>query len=371
MHFFVSFLIGVVSFYLFLYFPFSAVSVSLTSAAYLTVKKKYFLIFIFLLGITYAFWRYEPINDLSYPRDKLAVNGVFESYPVKTDRGSLKQILRVTKASDIDTGQRLNELAGKEVAILSDIEFGIGAEYGLAVKFQKSGKRFNPGQQMRDDMYATLLYVYDSGKKQNSLNSKIQECRYRINRYIEDHIKGDSGAFVASITTGQRLNMTDELKEAFNATGLAHILSISGTHFGLFSVLLFGIFRSFIRVLPYRLLQRITIYLTPSQAAAILSLPFMLAYLGLSGGSIPAVRSFIMIGLFLFGLIINRKGFWLNSLLFAAFILILYEPEWIFSLSFQLSFLAVLFIGFSIQKEEAAEKDTGGLIRHIKKCSYT
>jgi len=366
MHFFVSFLIGVVSFYLFLYFPFSAVSVSLTSAAYLTAKKKYFLIFIFLLGITYAFWRYEPVQELSYTRDTIAVNGVFESYPVKTDRGSLRQILSITKASDINTGERLNELAGKEVAIFSDSEFGLGIEYGLAIKFQKSRKRFNPGQQIRDDMYATLLYVYDSGKKRNSLYSKIQESRYRVNRYIEDHIKGDSGAFVASITTGQRLNMTDELKEAFNATGLAHILSISGTHFGLFSVLLFGIFRSFIRVLPYRLLQRITIYLTPSQAAAILSLPFMFAYLGLSGGSIPAVRSFIMIGLFLFGLIINRKGFWLNSLLFAAFILILYEPEWILSLSFQLSFLAVLFIGFSIQKEEAAEKDTGGLIRHIR-----
>jgi competence protein ComEC len=370
MHFFVSFLIGVVFFYLFHYFPFSAVSVFLTSAAYLTAKKKYSLIFVVILGVGYAFLRYEPVQELSYTRDTIAVNGVFESNPLKSDIGSFRQILSITTASDINTGERLNELAGKEVAIFSDSEFGLGIEYGLAIKFQKSRKRFNPGQQMRDDMYATLLYVYDSGKKRNSLNSKIQECRYRTNRYIEDHIKGDSGAFIASITTGQRVNMSEELKEAFNATGLAHILSISGTHFGLFSVLLFGIFRSFIRVLPYRMLQRITIYLTPSQAAAILSLPFMFAYLGLSGGSIPAVRSFIMIGLFLFGLIINRKGFWLNSLLFAAFILILYEPEWILSLSFQLSFLAVLFIGFSIQKEEAAEKDTGGLIRHIRNALY-
>ena len=65
----------------------------------------------------------------------------------------------------------------------------------------------------------------------------------------------------------------------------------------------------------------------------------MLIYLGLSGGSIPAVRSFIMISLFLVGLIIVRKGFWLNSLLFAAFILVLWEPGWILNLSFQLSFL--------------------------------
>jgi competence protein ComEC len=366
MHFFILFLTGVILFYSFHYFPFSTLFVSLTSAAYLTVKKKFFLIFLFLLGITYAFLRYEPAQDLPYTRDKIAVKGIFESYPVKTDRGTFRQICSITDASDINTGERLNGFAGKEITLFSDSEFELGAEYGLAIKFQKSRKRFNPGQQMRDDMYATLLYVYDSGKKRNSLNSKIQECRYRINRYIEEHINGDSGAFVASITTGQRVNMTDELKEAFNATGLVHILSISGSHFGLFSVLLFGMFRFLIRSLPYRILQRITIYLTPSQAAAIFCLPFMLAYLGLSGGSIPAVRSFIMISLFLIGLIIGRKGFWLNSLLFAAFILVLWEPEWIFNLSFQLSFLAVLFIGFSIQKEDAEEKKTSKLIRHIR-----
>ncbi len=64
------------------------------------------------------------------------------------------------------------------------------------------------------------------------------------------------------------------LRDAFNVTGLAHILSISGTHFGLFSVLLFGIFRFLIKTFPYRILQRITIFLTPSQAAAILCFPF-------------------------------------------------------------------------------------------------
>ena len=149
--------------------------------------------------------------------------------------------------------------------------------------------------------------------------------------------------------------MSDGMKDAFNSTGLAHILSISGTHFGIFSVLLFGLFRLVIKFLPYSLLQRITLYFTPSQGAAALSLPFMLAYLALSGWSIPAVRSFIMISLFLIGLLIGRKRFWLNSLLFAAFVIVLWNPEALFSLSFQLSFLAVLFIGFSIDYEKDKE----------------
>jgi competence protein ComEC len=109
------------------------------------------------------------------------------------------------------------------------------------------------------------------------------------------------------------------------------------------------------------MLQRITIFLTPSQASAILCFPFMLAYLGLSGGSIPAVRSFIMISLFLVGLLIARKGFWLNSLLFAAFVLALWEPGVILNLSFQLSFLAVLFIGFSINTMEDEKRHERGV----------
>lgn len=62
-----------------------------------------------------------------------------------------------------------------------------------------------------------------------------------------------------------------------------------------------------------------------------------------------------MISLFLIGLLIGRKRFWLNSLLFAAFVVVLWNPEALFSLSFQLSFLAVLFIGFSIGHEKDEE----------------
>jgi ComEC/Rec2-related protein len=78
----------------------------------------------------------------------------------------------------------------------------------------------------------------------------------------------------------------------------------------------------------------------------------MLFYLGISGGSLPALRSFVMISLFLAGLLLGRKGFWLHSLLFAAVLLVLWEPGVIMSLSFQLSFVAVLFIGFSLETPE-------------------
>ena len=362
MLFFISFLSGVVLFYSFQYFPFSTVSAFLLSSVYLSVKKRFFLILIIITGIAFAFIRYDPVKDiLSLSKDTIsgkefAVRGVFESYPTKTDMGIFKQTFNIKSAVGIKTGEGLKELINQEVIFFSNREFEPGTECDVTIKFPKDRTRLNPGKWNKDELYANMLEVNDSGHRKISLNSKIQEYRYRLNRYIGENFKKDSGAFIASITTGQRANMDEELRNAFNTTGLAHILSISGTHFGLFSMFLFGIFSILIKAFPYRILQRITIFLTPSQAAALLCLPFMLAYLGLSGASIPAVRSFIMIGLFLSGLLIGRKGFWLNSLLFAAFIIVVWEPESIFSLSFQLSFLAVLFIGFSLGNKENGEE---------------
>jgi competence protein ComEC len=401
MQFFISFITGIVFFHSFQYFPFSTIFISLLSTVYLSVKKKFFLILILLSGIAFAFMRYEPVKDMPFIRDNVAVRGIFKSLPAKTDSGMFKQTLKIKSAMYIKNGtimsisdtkdnknnpppppftkggkgglsaKMINELIGQEVTIFSDREFDPGTECDIAIKFLKNSTRLNPGEQKRDEFYANLLHIYDSGNKRISLSSKIQEYRYRLNRYIEENFKKDSGAFITSITTGQRANMDEELRNSFNATGLAHILSISGTHFGLFSMFLFGIFSFLIKALPYRILQRITIFLTPSQGAALLCLPFILAYLGLSGASIPAVRSFIMIDLFLLGLIIGRKGFWLNSLLFAAFIIVVWEPESIFSLSFQLSFLAVLFIGFSIgnkedKKRDNEKKENGRVFRYIK-----
>jgi competence protein ComEC len=61
--------------------------------------------------------------------------------------------------------------------------------------------------------------------------------------------------------------------------------------------------------------------------------------------SYPAIRSFIMIVLFSLGLLLGRKGFWLNTLLFAAVLIVAFDPEALTDLSFQLSFLASLCIG--------------------------
>lgn len=185
----------------------------------------------------------------------------------------------------------------------------------------------------------------------------FQKARAKINKNVRDNFSEDSAAFLMSIITGERNLLTKEAKDAFNATGLAHILSISGAHFGLLLFILFRIFRVSVKKLPYDLFVRLSLYLTPSQIAAILCVPFMIGYLGISGMSIPSLRAFIMISLFLFGLLIQRKGFWLNTLLFAAVIIILIQPDSILDLSFQLSFIAVLCIGLTTEQKSGSAEE--------------
>ena len=331
------------------------------SIAFLTFKKKFFGLLIIPLGIGVALLEYEQPKDLSYIAGKEAVvKGIIRSHPLATaESGMFRQSIYIKSAVDLKTGEKLKGLNGQEISLLSYKELHLGTEYEIMIKFLSNRTRLNPGSLMNNEIHAKLLEINSAGHKKISLNSEIQELSYKLNSYNQENFNKDSAAFITAITTGQRTLMDEDLRDAFNATGLAHILSISGTHFGLFSVFLFSIFRFIVRAFPYKVLQRITIFLTPSQAAAILSFPFMLAYFGLSGGSIPAVRSFIMISLVLLGLLIGRKGLWLNALLFAACILTLQKPGVILDLSFQLSFLAVLFIGFTMETKEDRVKQEG------------
>lgn len=208
---------------------------------------------------------------------------------------------------------------------------------------------FNPGSNYN----LPSGYAVEIKNSRSNPEGFFKRLRTRLNKFIKGNFSPESASFLMSIITGERSLLTKETRDAFNATGLAHILSISGAHFGLLLFIFFKLFRSLTKALPYNMLVRLTLYITPSQIAAILCIPFMIGYLGISDMSIPSIRSFIMIILFLFGLLIHRKGFWLNTLLLAAVVIILIQPDSILDLSFQLSFIAVFCIGIVAEQADS------------------
>lgn len=346
---FLFFLSGIVLFYVFQFFPLTSCAIFVSAASLLVLKRRALLVPLLIFGFVYAFFRYSPPLEPSSLSKEIIVDCLVNDSPQELSSGKFVNEVKIISASEAGTGNPLPLLQGREMNIFSDEGLDLRIRYVIIAKSGRDMERLDPGMIKSDKIYGFLSEVkeYQSAEA-NPVYLWFQERRERLNRYLKINFGSDSAALLSAVTTGERSTMSEEIKDAFNTTGLTHLLSISGTHFGLFSMLIFGIFRFIIRYMPYRFLQRFTFYLTPSQGAALLSLPFMCMYLLISGSAVPALRSFIMITIFLFGLLVGRKGFWLNSLLFAAFLICLWEPSAILSISFQLSFLAVLFIGITL-----------------------
>jgi len=366
MCFFISFLSGTISFFTFQHFPYISLLAIVALIGIFLAHKKYLLVPILIIGVFSAFLRNEPAREISHTNDHLLAQGIFQSLPLETSTGSFLQSYAIKSVFRTDSGTKFEELSGKEIMLFSEKEFLPGQESEIILKLSGKTPGLNPGQQENKKIYATTIRVNNLGERQRSFFWIIQDYRYRIQKYLRTHFQPDTADLLSAVTIGSSTRTDTGLRETFGTAGLAHLLTISGTHFGLFSIMLFSIFRMLINALPYNALQRMTIFLTPAQAATIVSLPFMLAYFGLSGGSIPATRSFIMISLFLIGLLIGRKSMWLNALLCAACLIVLIDPGSLLTLSFQLSFIAVLFIGFAIRYHDDTEHTPGRMYQYLK-----
>ncbi len=342
MIYFLAFLSGVVLSPLFSYFPYSGALLGVLAAAFFYKEGRRLAVALLIAGLVYPALREAPGEGLPFKSGSITASGYFSEPAVTISKGYAQEF----------------ELAGGggRIEVLSDEEFEVGREHEINLRIITPYERNNPGE-LKAGQFAVLGFVRSAGDIHPSAVVQLNRLRDRLNRIISDRFEPETASLVMAVTTGHRADMSYGLKEAFRASGVAHLLSISGTHFGLMFLLLFGSFRVAIKYLPMRLLERLTVYLTPSQAAALLCMPFLVLYLGISGMRVPTVRSFIMISLFLFGLLVGRKGGWLTFLVLAAVVLVLWDPEVIASVSFQLSFLAVLFIGVFLGGKRPREEE--------------
>ncbi|MDI6728448.1 MAG: DNA internalization-related competence protein ComEC/Rec2 [Thermodesulfovibrionales bacterium] len=371
MNYFISFIYGTSLFYIHRFFPFSSVFISLILISLISftkfrkrIGKTLFHVFIIAIiaasGFYYAKLRYVEPPSLSHiAGETIELRGVANSEPVSLDSKSYQGVTAFSQRIEIREPENL-----KELRLISNRVLFSDRIYHIKAHIPNDAYSLNPG------INHNLLsgYAVEIKEAGTNPNGFFKRLRIRLNDFMKRNFSSESSPFLMSIITGERSLLTKETRDAFNATGLAHILSISGAHFGLLLFVLFGLFRFLVKALPYNMLVRLTVYLSPSQIAAILCIPFMIGYLGISDMSIPSIRSFIMITLFLSGLLIHRKGFWLNTLLFAAVVIILIQPDSILDLSFQLSFIAVLCIGLvTDQKSGRAEERKLDNTKQIKR----
>ena len=122
------------------------------------------------------------------------------------------------------------------------------------------------------------------------------------------------------------------------ATGTVHILSISGSHLGLVSLLTYAVIRRGVLALPWRWLLALTRYTTPTRLAAASTLIPVTCYALLAGAETATMRSLIMIATAWLALWLGYRRPLLHALSIAACAILIYDPRVLFDISFQLSF---------------------------------
>lgn len=141
--------------------------------------------------------------------------------------------------------------------------------------------------------------------------------------------KGNARAVVLAMTTGERNEISSELRQKYSASGTSHLLAVSGLHIGIAFMLIN------ILLLPIVLLRYGNI------VRSILAVVLIWLYVWLCGMSPSAVRAAIMFSLLQFSLSSLREYTSVNILAGTAFVMLAFNSHLLFDISFQLSFIAV------------------------------
>lgn len=165
----------------------------------------------------------------------------------------------------------------------------------------------------------------------------IDAMRDGLDRRIRSVLTGDRGAIASALITGKRDAISASLNDAMFVSGLGHVLSISGYHMAVVAGVIFFVMRALFALLPASAGT-----FPVKKWSAVVAFFVAAFYLVLSGAEVATQRSFIMIGIVMIGVMIDRLAITLRTLTVAALGVLLVAPEAIVHPSFQMSFAATL-----------------------------
>jgi competence protein ComEC len=119
-------------------------------------------------------------------------------------------------------------------------------------------------------------------------------------------------------------------------------------------------------LMPERFYHRLTIHADPKKIAAWLTFPLVIFYTALAGGQVATIRSLMMISAALAALILDRENGLMHSLATAALLILIVSPQAVFDISFQLSYISVLSIGYVVTLWNSLQVKAEGVFRKLR-----
>jgi competence protein ComEC len=221
--------------------------------------------------------------------------------------------------------------------------FIVGQKLQIKDQLIKNFKPNNPNQfDYRNyletkGIYAQIFTQASQVKISNQIEKDVwYYTAYFRNRIIKNLIKNgfnknNLGVIIALIL-GQQQDISPEVIKDYQYAGAIHILSVSGLHVGF--IMLFTTFL----LLP----------LPQSKFGNFLRLVIVISCLWLfavvAGLAPSVVRSAAMFSFIALGKYLNREPNMSHTIIVSVFLILLFEPMFLFDIGFQLSYIAVFFI---------------------------
>lgn len=264
--------------------------------------------------------------------------------------------VRLTVTGQMDTPRIGDRVTGTAMLLPLPLPVSPGAfDYGRSLFFESIGAtgRFTAPPTVEEGD-VPLRY---------QLRRSLHGLRATIGARVAAVIEGPLGSFADALITGERARIPKAMNTSLQASGLFHILSISGLHMAMVAGTSFWLVRALLALSPALALRR-----PIKKWAAGAALGVGGFYMLLADGGAATERSFIMIAVMFFAVMVDRPAISLHNLAVAAVFILLFSPEQAVAASFQMSFLAVMglaafFEGWSRRMPRAAPATAGRLWR--------
>ena len=244
-------------------------------------------------------------------------------------------------------GDRSHTSSGRLIIYFSKDSSFLKLSYGSLLLVKKSlqevGNSGNPGgfdfkryslfQGITHQVYLTPPELVVLPRKDSQpWKQHLFESRAFIVDILRQHISGAKEQGLAeALLIGYKDDLDKNLVQAYSNTGVVHVIAISGLHLGIIYWILLFFTKSLSR-----------------RRTALLRLLLIVAGLWifsfLAGAQPSVLRSAVMFSAIAWSTVINRKSSIYNTLALSAFVLLCFNPFWLWDLGFQLSYTAVLSI---------------------------
>ena len=292
----------------------------------------------FLFSLSAQFYQYRASQaSYDFPSEATSYIGEVLDFPQQKKRSVACQVhliypvdKKIMLYLEPDTNSKTLEPGDQLVVYASVVPF---KNLGNPDDFDY--ERFMQNKGFSGSTYTNSNSWFRTGARSYSLRTEALRVRAKIlDIYKSFELDNDAYSFISAITLGYKADLTDQLKDAFRASGTSHVLAVSGLHVGIIYIIII----SFFSFLGKR-----------GKAVVVKQLLILLClwgYVFITGMPVSVVRAAIMLSLLSIGNMLNRNGVNYNTLAVAAFFTLIINPFHLFDLGFQLSFASVSSILF-------------------------